>query len=213
MLLFMFLLFPVVLTSYCFYIRSKKLVVPIFFGIMSSILLCAFKAFFLYSHRVIPYSISANVIFLLIRQTILPVFILLLLFFVFSRDEIEYKRDAICPLLLSFYMIYLPYSIVSTSEGLYSGFMIFIKPLLFAFMILFSSYCFGLAINAFKNKKYVFLALFSIAGIVYLVGESFIEALSVVNEYTGTEIILSIVYCLIPTGIFAIPFIKKLINR
>ncbi len=209
MLLFMFLLLPVVLAGYCFYRKDSKMIPSIFIGLVSAVLVCLFKTFFLYAHRIIPYSLGSNIAYLLIRQTLLPVLILYGIFIAVSKDSLEYKGKAAFPLIISFYMVYLPYTIVTTSEGLYSGFSIFVKPLLFAFMILFVSFCAVKTVKAIEEKKIVFIVLYSIIALVYMFMPALIESFSIINENIVVQIILSIIYCLIPVGLQIILILKK----
>lgn len=209
MLLFMFLLLPVVLAGYCFYRKDSKMIPSIFIGLMSAVLVCLFRTFFLYAHRVIPYSLGSNIGYLLIRQTLLPVLILYGIFIAVSKDGLEYKGKAVFPLLTSFYMVYLPYSIITTSEGLYSGFSIFVKPLLFAFMILFVSFCAIRIVKAIEDKKIIFIILYSVAALLYLFMPVLIESYSIINENMVLQVILSIVYCLVPAGIQTVLILKK----
>jgi len=213
MLLFMFILFPVVLAGYCIYYRNTKIVPPVFLGTMSAILLCAFKTFFLYAHRIVPYSVGLNISYLLVRQTLLPALVIYALFLIFSRDDLEFKGESACPLLLSFYMIYLPYSIVSTAEGLYSGYSVFVKPVVFLFMIFFVSFCARKVCKEITNKKWGFVVLFSLAALAYLVIPTIIEAFAIINEMAIIQIIGSLLYCLIPLGIFVFPVVKSITNK
>ena len=177
----MFLLLPLILAAWCFYKKDSHLIPVIFTGAVAAVLVCGFKAFFLYSHRIIPYSFESNVIYLLVRQTLLPVILVYGIFFAWSKDEISYKVEAFFPLLLSFYMLYLPYTIISTSEGLYTTFPLIIKPVLFVVMI------FSLALSAkhieknFKNKKYVFAAIWIIIGIASVLVPSLLEGMYILD--------------------------------
>lgn len=210
MLLFLFLLFPVVLIGYCFYKPTAINFISIFIGLLSAVLICAFKTFFLYAHRVIPYSFADNMVYLLIRQTLLPALVLCGVFIAFSKDTLDYKIKSICPLLLSFYMVYLPYSVVSTSEGLYSAYGIFAKPLIYVFMILQISYCAEGIFNGINSRNKVFIVIYSFIILVYLFIPAIIESLSLINEMTALQVILAVVYCLVPVVLELLPkFIKK----
>ena len=98
----MILLLPLILAAWCFYKKDAHLVPAIFVGLVAAVLVCGFRAFFLYSHRVIPFSFENNMWYLLLRQTLLPVVLLYGLFFLISKDTISYKVEALFPLLLSF---------------------------------------------------------------------------------------------------------------
>lgn len=194
MYFFMFLLLPLILAAWCFYKKDSHLIPVIFTGAVAAVLVCGFKAFFLYSHRIIPYSFESNVIYLLVRQTLLPVVLLYGIFFAWSKDEISYKVEAFFPLLISFYMLYLPYTIVSTSEGLYTTFPLIVKPVLFVVMI------FSLALSAkhiektVKNKKYAFSVIWAIIGLVSVVVPSLLEGMYILDMNYLLLLILSGVY-------------------
>lgn len=210
MLLFSFLLLPVVLSGFCLYYRDKKIVLPIFIGFMSGILVCAFKTFFLYSHRIIPYSLGQNFIYFFFRQTFLPVVILYLLFFLFSKDDYKYKVDSCCPLLLSFYMIFLPYMIVTSAEGLYSGFALFVKPVVYTFMIIQVSYSIKRLVEAIVEKNVKIIVLQSLFGLIYLVLPAVIESFCVIDKLNFVMTIVSVIYCAIPFFFF---FVKRIFLR
>ena len=190
----MFLLLPLILAAWCFYKKDSHLIPAIFLGIVAAVLICGFKAFFLYSHRIIPYSFKSNVIFLLVRQTLLPVILLYGIFFVWSKDEISYKVESFFPLLISFYMLYLPYTIISTSEGLYTTFPLFVKPVLFVVMI------FSLGLGAkhiektVRNKKFVFTAIWVIISLISVVVPSFLESMYILDMNYFIVLVLSAVY-------------------
>ena len=194
MYLFMFLLLPLILAAWCFYKKDSHLIPVILTGAVAAVLVCGFKAFFLYSHRIIPYSFESNVIYLLVRQTLLPVILVYGIFFAWSKDEISYKVEAFFPLLISFYMLYLPYTIISTSEGLYTTFPIIVKPVIFVVMI------FSLALSAkhiektVKNRKFVFSAVWVIIGLVSVVVPSLLESMYILDMNYFLILILSGIY-------------------
>lgn len=194
MYLFMFFLLPLILAAWCFYKKDSHLIPVILTGAVAAVLVCGFKAFFLYSHRIIPYSFESNVIYLLVRQTLLPVILVYGIFFAWSKDEISYKVEAFFPLLISFYMLYLPYTIISTSEGLYTTFPLIVKPVLFVVMI------FSLALSAkhiektLVNKKYVFSAIWIIIGLVSVVMPSLLEGMYILDMNYFLILILSGIY-------------------
>ena len=194
MYLFMLLLLPLILAAWCFYKKDSHLIPVIFTGLVAAILVCGFKAFFLYSHRIIPYSYKSNVLYLLVRQTLLPVVLLYGIFFAWSKDEISYKVEAFFPLLISFYMLYLPYTIISTSEGLFTSFPLFVKPVLFVVMI------FSLGLSAkhiektLKNKKILFAVIWILIGLVSVVIPSLLEGMYILDMNYLLVLVLSAVY-------------------
>ena len=81
----------------------------------------------MHAHRIVPYSLTGNFVYFLIRQTILPVVIVYGLFFAVSRDSVEYKVKSFLPLMLCFYMAFLPYTVVSSGSAIVPAYMIFVK--------------------------------------------------------------------------------------
>lgn len=206
MLLFTIILMPLVFMLYSIQHKEVKIIMPAFIGVMTGILVTAFKVFFLYSHRVVPYSISANIIYLILRQSLLPAVLIYGLFFLISKDTREYKINFCFPLLLSFYMIYLPYSIISTSEGLYSFFSLFVKPVVYIVMIYQVSQFLKLLMNEVENKVYAKIALYGCFIFLYLFIPAVLESFVIVEKYVFVIYILSLVYCLSP---FIINIAKK----
>lgn len=190
----MFLLLPLILAAWCFYKKDSHLIPVIFTGLISAVLVCGFRAFFLYSHRVIPYSFELNMWYLLLRQTLLPVLVLYGVFFLISRDSISYKVEALFPLLISFYLIYLPYTIISAADHIITSFPLFIKPTLFAVMI------FSLGLSAkhiektIKAKKFVFTAIWILISLVSIVLPSVLETMYILDMSYFLLLLLSGIY-------------------
>lgn len=190
----MFLLLPLILTAWCFYKRDVHLIPVIFTGVISAVLVCGFRAFFLYAHRIVPYSFMLNMWYLLLRQTLLPVIVLYGVFFLVSKDELSYKIEALFPLLISFYMLYLPYTILSTSEKIITTFPLMLKPMLFAVMI------FSIGLGAkhiektIKAKKYVYAAIWGLICIISIVFPSILETMYLLDMSYFLILILSGVY-------------------
>ena len=93
MMIFTFLFLILALAGCCLVTRKRSVIPVISCGATAAVLVCAFRTFFLYAHRVIPYSFGENFAFLLIRQAVLPILILYGLFFLLSRDSLEFKAD------------------------------------------------------------------------------------------------------------------------
>lgn len=190
----MILLLPLILAAWCFYKRDPHLVPVIFMGLVTAVLVCGFRAFFLYSHRVIPFSFENNMWYLLLRQTLLPVVLLYGLFFLISKDTISYKVEALFPLLISFYLLYLPYTILSGAEHIFTTFPLFIKPVLFTVMI------FSLGLGAkhiektIRAKKYVFTSIWILICIVSITAPSILETMHLMDMNYLLILVLSGVY-------------------
>ncbi len=169
----------------------------IFTGLVSAVLVCGFRAFFLYSHRIVPFSFEMNMWYLLIRQTLLPVILLYGLFFLISKDTVSYKVRALFPLLISFYLLYLPYTILSGSEKIITTFPLFIKPVLFTVMI----FSLGLSANHIEKtvraKKYVFTAIWIIVALISIVAPSLLETMYIMDMSYFMILVCSGVYSVV----------------
>ena len=213
MYLFMFLLLPLILAAWCFYKKDSHLIPVIVAGLVTAVLVCGFRAFFLYSHRVIPFSFEKNMMYLLVHQTLLPVILIYGVFFLVSRDAISYKVEALFPLLLSFYILYLPYTILSTSEKIFTTFPLMVKPLLFAVMI------FSLGLSAkhieknFSAKKYFFAAVWILISIICIVLPSVVETMYLLDMSYFLILIISGVYTLALPVLFIFSRLGKAIIK
>ena len=190
----MFLLLPLILTAWCLYKKDTRIISVIFIGLIAGVLVCGFKAFFLYSHRIIPYSFSENVVYLLVRQTLLPVALIYGLFCLWSRDTFEFKAESFCPLLLSFYALYLPYTIISTAEQVYTAFSLLVKPCLFCAMILILAFFMCKLQKSVAGKKTVQAVLWGILFLIAVVIPSFIEGMFVMDMSYFLILLLSGIY-------------------
>lgn len=202
MILFASLLLPVFLIGYFIIKKDKSIIMPVSIGVITALLVCLFRMFFVYAHRIIPYSFSQNFIYFILRQSVLPVFIIYGLFFLFSKDSLEYKIKMCFPLLVSFYMIYLPYIIITSSEGLYSFYPLFVKPVVFLMMIIVFSLCIEKIFDLFNNKKYVFFGLYILLMIAYLVIPAVFDSLYIIDTDIFIMSISSIIYCILPIVYF-----------
>ncbi|MCR4735371.1 MAG: hypothetical protein K5829_10260 [Treponema sp.] len=207
MFIFSFIYLPLLLVWFCFYYKSQKLVPVISIGIIVAILVCACQAFFTFAHRVIPYNFSDNFLYLLFRQTLLPLVILYTVFCLVSRDEIQFKVDCFLPLTLSYYAIYLPYIIITTSEGLYSWFVLFFKPMLFGAMLVQTSISINYFYKFIKNKKLVMAILVTLLSICYMSIPAIFEAMYLIKLHVSLVVIFGIIYSLIPVALI---FLKKI---
>ncbi len=209
MMLFTFLALFFLLAGICIQIKNKTLIPVIFTGVMAAILVCVFRTFFLFSHRVIPYSFSENFLFLLMRQILIPLLLLYGIFFLISRDSIELKVEMFLPLTASFYMIYLPFSIISSAEGLYSVFALFMKPCMFAAMLYFLSFFAKSILASFNSKKIIFVVLYSFAALVFLMLPAMVEAMYLVNTNSVLTFFCVICYCLLALFLVFFRIIKE----
>lgn len=200
MLTFDFLFLVVILVFYLVTSGNKKNILIVFLGAMSGVLLSSFKAMFLFSRRIVTYSFSDYFFYILIRQSLLPCVILFALFFLLFKDDAKTKLEFFLPLELSFYMIYLPYSIVSVSGGLYSKYVLFIKPLIFAAMIFQCAISASLFYENLKEKKIPFALLHLLICIIYLLLPAFAESFFYLEDKILLPVILAVAALVVPLG-------------
>ncbi len=213
MYLFMLLLLPLILAAWCFYKKDPHMIPVIFTGLITAVLVCGFRAFFLYSHRIIPLSFAANMVYLLVRQTLLPVLVLYGIFFLISKDTLSYKIEAIFPLLISFYILYLPYTILSSSEKIITSFPLLVKPLLFTVMIFSLALCAKHIEKAVTGKKYFSGAVWSLISLVCVVFPSVMETMYLLDMSYFLILILSGVYSLVLPVLFILSRLGKAIMK
>lgn len=158
--LFAFLLLPIFLAWFCFYLKKTRITPPILFGAAEATLTCLFLALFVFSHRIIPFDFFDNLLYLSLTQTVFPAIISFSLYAALSKDDWSIKAEAFLPLETAFFSLFLPYSILTTSNGLYSGFSLFFKPVLFLIMILACAFSVQKIFSNFVAKKFPAAILF-----------------------------------------------------
>ena len=168
MLLFLFLLFPLSLLLFCVYRREKRFVPLIVIGAFTAVLICFFRILFTYAHRLVPYSFPENLIYSLTNFSVVPVVLLYGIYFLLTKDSIEVKVAAVFPLLMSFYMIYLPYKIVSASEYFYTGYSLFLRPAIYLSMVMQLSFSAEELFSKLKEKNVPFAIIQGLIIILYL---------------------------------------------
>ncbi|MFA6856290.1 MAG: hypothetical protein WCR31_03680 [Treponema sp.] len=153
MFLFLIILLPSVL-AYNLINSDDKAVIPVVLtGVLSSVLFCALKAFFSFMYHISSAAFLPNYVYILFGQTLVPVAVVYLLFFFFSRDEISFRIKSYFPLMCSFYSIYMPYHIIAGSSSAYSAFELFFKPVLYLMMLTASSLCVRFVFRSFGMRN------------------------------------------------------------
>lgn len=198
MLLFLFIVLPLALILYFFFNKGSKFFGAMLVGVLCAVLLCAFKVFLTYSHRLIPVSFSENFVYYLLNESCLPLCGVSLIYFLIVRDSIENKINFFFPLICAFYAIYLPYLVVGKTISVYSGYAIFIKPIVYLAMIVQIALSLRCIISSLKSKKIVFIAINIVLIVAYLIIPAIIESLYVMNMSFVEVILISAVYIIIP---------------
>ena len=201
MITFLLLLFPFALAVYGIWTKEKKDIIPLFCGVMSAVIFCAIKVFLTYSHRIVPFSFSENMIYYLLRLSLLPVCVLYLLYFFLVKDTSEYKIQSFFPLTAGFYAVYLPYYIISASEAVYSGYDLFWRPVLYLSLICLCAISLHYLYKSIKEKNYLFIAISALLLIVALIVPAISDALYAIN-YSFSLIVLIDVFYMALTGVY-----------
>ena len=131
------------------------------------------------------------------RQSLLPVILVYGIYFFWSKDELSYKFKTFLPLMLSFYMLYLPYNIISTSDLVFTSFPLFVKPVIFAVMIFSIGLFLRCLEKSLENKKYFFVVLWILVSVVCLVIPALLETMYILDINYALVLILSTLYCVI----------------
>ena len=210
MLLFLFIVLPLALILYFFFNKGSKFFGAMLVGVLCAVLLCAFKVFLTYSHRLIPVSFSENFVYYLLNESCLPLCGVSLIYFLIVRDSIENKINFFFPLICAFYAIYLPYLVVGKTISVYSGYAIFIKPLVYLAMIVQCALSLRCIFRSIKSKKGVFVAINLVLIVAYLIIPAIIETLYAMNMSFVVVIVLSGVYVIIPVVYLVLRKVKGL---
>ncbi|MCQ2582312.1 MAG: hypothetical protein MJ160_00250 [Treponema sp.] len=209
MLLFLVFLIPLLLTLYYFFSEKRNFILVTTIGLVTSILVCLVRLFVFYSHRLIIDSFIQNYFFYLVRLAIIPIGLLYGVFFLLTRDTVEYKLKAFFPLVASFFAVYLPYYIISASGPSYSGYDCFLRPALYAAMIVQLSYSINNLYKFVVEKDQKGIIISSVIAAVYLLFPAAVDSSYMIGRGFGFAVILSIMFIAYPAFISVLKFLKK----
>ena len=211
MLLFM----PLVLAMYCFCYKHNKNLPFIFIGVMSAVILCGIRMVFFYTHRVIPFSFEYNFFYFLIIESAVPVLLLYGLFLLFSKDEMKYKVDGFFPLEISFFLVYMPFYILTSSSGFDNEFSMILKPILYVTMITILGSLAREIYRCFNNKKLIWLGIICIIfGLLCLVVPAALESFYIiVPNCLNKLIIATVIYAVYPFVFIVVKLISKIFKN
>lgn len=203
MLLFLLLLFPLSLAGYYLYKKDSKLIMVIVIGFLSSLIVCAINFFFKFSHRIVPYSFWLNFVYYVEKLGLLPITIIYLIFILLTKDSFKDKIDFYIPLMLSYYMVLIPYNVISSTESnVYSGFDIFIKPIIYLSMIFGSGFLLKQFYYSIEKKKVPFTVLSVFLILIEILIPSILESLNVIGMAFFEILIFVILYLLLNCFIY-----------
>lgn len=209
MYFFLIILLPLSFIAYCFFTKDKQIVPVSLAGFFTAVVVCLIKVIFTYAHRIVPYSVADNFLFYFIRQTFLPVVLLYGIFIAISRDSIEFKIKSYFPLMVSFFMIYMPFVIIAPAEPTVPAYQLFVKPLMILAMIVMQSLCLKTGFNFIKNKKIFAFAISCAIFILYLVLPSLLESLYLVGTNFVLVCIISAIYIFVPLAYVILKFVNE----
>lgn len=209
MLLFLLSLMPLAFCFYWFYKKDRQIIIPALIGILFAVIVCAFKSFFTFSHRIIPYSFGQNFLFVLSRDVLYPL-IFYGLFFAISRDSVEYKIKSFFSLICPFEMIYMPYCVISATESVvYSGYDIFIYPLIVLASLIEIALNVNYLYQGFTKKNYKIIFLNIPLLLFYLVFPCVIYSFRLMDFSSVLTLIVSIIYTVCPYVYYGYKLIKN----
>lgn len=209
MLLFLLFLLPIALITYYVFTKDKKILLPLAASALIAMIVCACRFFFSYEHRLVYDSFSDNFIYFSIKQSLLPLLLVTILFAVFSRDKIEYKVKAFFPTLGAFFAIYLPYCVIAGTEYYYEAYQLFLKPVIYLAMLGQISLCLINALESITSKKIIFVILDILIILVYAIYPAVSDALYAIDYSFALILIIGILYSLLPLAFFLIKIARK----
>ncbi|MBD5399195.1 MAG: hypothetical protein HDR54_06210 [Treponema sp.] len=168
MYVFLLILMPL-LCLFCYFIsRNKISLVLSGIGVVTCVLFCILRSLLSFRHRVPLFSFASNFSYYCITEYAFPLVILYALYFLISRDTIELKVKSFLPLEAGFFAVYMPYLIITAnSSPVRSFFELFVKPALFAaLLILCAALIFFIARSVLEKtakKSVLYSALLAVA--------------------------------------------------
>ena len=182
----------------------------IFIGIFIAVIYCIIDFFVTYPYRITLYSVFSNFPHYFISYTLKPLLICGIIIFLLSKDKWFFKIKYFTPMLIGFYIIYLPYETISTNDT-FDYFLLFIVPILYTTYILIQEFALEIlmAIIAKKVKKLALTIVIPTILIALL-----LPAIIFSMYYTQvlTPLALILVLLLLSATIFLNIFSKKIQN-
>ena len=209
MLIFLLFLLPVSLIAYAFFVKDKKIILPIIAGLLTAVVVCACRFFFTYEHRLVYDSFSEIFSYYVVKQAFLPLFVVSAVYGLISRDAAEFKVKNFFPLLTTFYAIYLPYCVITASEYYYQAYDIFLKPVIYLAMLVMISFCLIDGFEAFKAKKIVCIIFDVLIIGVYAFYPAVSDALYAINYSFAVILLIGIIYSALPVVYFILSKLLK----
>lgn len=190
---------PCALAFFFLATKEKKFIPVVCIGILSAMLYAIIRLFFFYPHRIIHDSITANFIYYFARLVLIPNLVVYGLYVLLTKDRAEFKIKSYLPLMLSFYAVLIPYNVIAfTQSYVFSGYDIFLKPILYLSMLIEVYLCLVKFYNIKTNNESGSKNMLILIMIVYLIFPALVDTLYAVNKLFPICVILSIPYVLLP---------------
>lgn len=146
---------------------EKKVIVMYLIAAFLGIIFITVHALLILPHYEPKLNFFYNVIQLFLRNFLIPVLVCGVLFFILSTNYGDFSIDNCFALLMGFYSVFIPYSVVSNNEYL-TGFQLFFVPVLYGIMLLNFRLVARFIINMFSGKINIFLIILTILGLILL---------------------------------------------
>lgn len=134
---FLVLLFPIALFRHLVREGNRAEDTAAWVGAAISIILCTFKAFLTFSHRIPSALFASEWVYSFVSLTIVPILCSCVVLFIVKLRGAR-AASCVCALfsaLASFYAVYLPFLTLAGSRSSYSSYELFFRPPLYLMMI------------------------------------------------------------------------------
>ena len=197
MYLFLLSLLPI-LCLFCYFVSKEKISLLISgIGALLGVFVCMLCSILSFRHRIPAFSFSSNFSYYCINEYALPLIALYVLYFLISRDSIEVKVKLFLPLEAGFFAVYMPYVIITASSSSVSSFFeLFLKPALFATLLLSCAACVFLIAKSANEKKIKGIVLYSVAFALFLFLPICLNTLWLLGVFLPFVYVASAVYIL-----------------
>ncbi len=166
----------------------------IFIGLILGVIYALVDFFTAFAYRNPTYNISTNFTYYFLSTTFMPVIICAVILFLLSKDNWQFKFQNFTPLILGFFVLFLPYETISKNDT-FDFFLLFIVPVLYTTMIILMDYNFEF-IQAIYEKsvkaKHLYIPILGI--LLALIIPSLIYSMYYTQMLVPLAIILGIVF-------------------
>ena len=166
----------------------------IFIGLVLGVIYALVDFFTAFAYRNPTYNIGPNFTYYFLSTTLMPVIICAIILFLLSKDNWQFKFQNFTPLILGFFVLFLPYETISKNDT-FDFFLLFIVPVLYTTMIILMDYNFEF-IQAIYEKsvkaKYLYIPILGI--LLALIIPSLIYSMYYTQMLVPLAIILGIVF-------------------